>query len=106
MVREEPKRVKIEDKRGLHVVYKGEIIEDLGWDKNTKVFYAIGSKPRKWFTRDFSKSYFLFNKWKDKVENYTILLSIEKSRIFQPESTFCPINSIYEELYVVERKNS
>ena len=35
-----------------------------------------------------------------------IQLSIEKSRIFQPESTFCPINSIYEELYVVERKNS
>jgi len=35
-----------------------------------------------------------------------ILLLIEKSRIFQSESTLCPINSVYEGLHVVKRKNS
>ena len=36
----------------------------------------------------------------------TILLSIEKSRNFQSKSSLCPINSIYEGLYAVKRKNS
>ena len=35
-----------------------------------------------------------------------ILLSIEKSRNFQSKSSLCPINSIYEGLYAVKRKNS
>ena len=34
----------------------------------------------------------------------SILLLIEKFRISQPASTFCPINSVYERLYVVKRK--
>jgi len=35
-----------------------------------------------------------------------ILLLIEKSRIFQSKSGLCPINSVYEGLYVVKRKHS
>ena len=70
---EEPQRVKIEGKRGLHVVYKGGIIEELGWCKNTKVYYAIGTKPRKWFTRDFSHSYFLFTQFKNKDDKYSTI---------------------------------
>ena len=34
----------------------------------------------------------------------SIRLLIEKSRIFQLESTLCPINTIYEGLYAVKRK--
>jgi len=35
-----------------------------------------------------------------------ILLPIGKSRNFQPESTFCPIDNIYEGLHIIKRKNS
>ena len=40
------------------------------------------------------------------IEAAVILLLIENSCIFQSESTLCPINDIYERLYVVKRKDS